>query len=311
MKGISGIAAVITMVSALLALGVAGPASAQATRTWVSGVGDDANPCSRTAPCKTFAGAISKTAADGEINCIDPGGFGAVTITKSIVIDCGGTFGSVLNSFTNGIVVAALATDRVILRNLSIDGAGNGLNGIRVLSAAKVHIENVAIRGNTGNGIDFQPSVASKLMVERSSIRDNGTHGVYVRPGAGVTARAFVTESRLAGNGATGIRVDDRGTATLSDTALQANGTHGAAAVSAGAAAEVMLERVVTAGNGSGGVLANGPAAVVRMSDITTTNNDFGLFAPLNGGSLVSFGNNHSIGNSSGNGGSVTIAAPF
>jgi hypothetical protein len=64
-------------------------AQAQATRTWVSGVGDDANPCSRTAPCKTFAGAISKTAPRGEINALDPGGFGAVTITKAITIDGG------------------------------------------------------------------------------------------------------------------------------------------------------------------------------------------------------------------------------
>src|SRR6202161_4850670 len=81
------------------------PPQAQATRTWISGVGDDANPCSRTAPCKTFAGAISKTATGGEINCLDPGGFGAVTITKSIIIDCTGTFGSVLVSGTNGIIV--------------------------------------------------------------------------------------------------------------------------------------------------------------------------------------------------------------
>src|SRR3954471_15343484 len=81
-------------------------AQAQATRTWVSGVGDDANPCSRTAPCKTFAGAISKTAAGGEINCIDPGGFGTLTITKSMTVRCEGTFGSVLNSGgINGITI--------------------------------------------------------------------------------------------------------------------------------------------------------------------------------------------------------------
>src|SRR5262250_3426176 len=78
-------------------------AQAQATRTWVSGVGDDVNPCSRTAPCKTFAGAISKTAVNGEINCIDPGGYGAVTITKSITIDCHEIFASILNAGTNGI----------------------------------------------------------------------------------------------------------------------------------------------------------------------------------------------------------------
>src|ERR1700761_7765658 len=104
------------------------PAHAQATRTWVSGVGDDVNPCSRTAPCKTFAGAISKTAAGGEIDCLDPGGFGTVTITKSITIDCGGggIVGSILASGTNGINIAA-AGATVILRNLSINGAGTTL----------------------------------------------------------------------------------------------------------------------------------------------------------------------------------------
>jgi hypothetical protein len=84
------------------------PAQAQATRTWVSGVGDDANPCSRTAPCKTFAGAISKTATGGEINCLDPGGFGGVTITKSIQIICQVEAG-VLVSGTNAIIVNAAA----------------------------------------------------------------------------------------------------------------------------------------------------------------------------------------------------------
>src|SRR4029078_7089446 len=90
-------------------------ANAQATRTWVSGVGDDANPCSRTAPCKTFAGAISKTAAGGEINCLDPAGFGAVTITKSISIDCHHTLGEILAASVNGIIINALSTDKIIL----------------------------------------------------------------------------------------------------------------------------------------------------------------------------------------------------
>src|SRR6266568_2720095 len=104
-----------------------GPAQAQATRTWVSGVGDDANPCSRTAPCKTFAGAISKTADGGEIDCIDPGGFGAVTITKGITIDGGGTFASILFSGTNAIIVNETTnTKTIILRNLSLNGGGTG-----------------------------------------------------------------------------------------------------------------------------------------------------------------------------------------
>src|SRR2546421_12780545 len=99
-------------------------AQAQASRTWVSGVGDDANPCSRTAPCKTFPGAISKTAPGGEINCLDPGGFGAVTITKSITIKCQYTEGGVLVSGTNAIVVNAGAGDKVTLKGLDIEGLG-------------------------------------------------------------------------------------------------------------------------------------------------------------------------------------------
>src|SRR4029077_9181497 len=112
----------------------AAPANAQATRTWVSGVGDDVNPCSRTAPCKTFAGTISKTAAGGEIDVLDPGGFGAGTITKGITIEGTPFLAGVLVSGTNGIVVSAGATDRVVIRGLDIDGLGTGLQGIRFTS---------------------------------------------------------------------------------------------------------------------------------------------------------------------------------
>src|ERR671920_930961 len=124
---------------ALLALVVPSAAFGQATRTWVSGVGDDVNPCSRTAPCKTFAGAISKTANGGEINCLDPGGFGGVTITKSLTIKCHYTEGGALVAGTNAIVVNAAATDKVTLRGLDINGIGTGgftsLTGIKILSA--------------------------------------------------------------------------------------------------------------------------------------------------------------------------------
>src|SRR6476469_5011932 len=119
------------------------PAAAQATRTWVSGVGDDANPCSRTAPCKTFAGAISKTATGGEINVLDPGGFGAVTITKSISITAIGMEGGVLVSGTNGIVVnVPNATDTVLLEGLDIEGIGTGLNGVNIVTSGKTTIRN-------------------------------------------------------------------------------------------------------------------------------------------------------------------------
>jgi hypothetical protein len=153
----------------------------QASRTWVSGVGDDANPCSRTAPCKTFAGAISKTAAGGEIDALDPGGFGALTITKAITIDGGGgQVASVLVSGTNGIVVQAAAGDVVILRNLRISGIGTGINGIRFLSGRDLNVENCYIFGFTSNGIDIalNQASASSVHILNSVMKGNGGVGV-------------------------------------------------------------------------------------------------------------------------------------
>src|SRR3982750_2310836 len=124
----------------LLPMLAAMPARAQATRTWVSGGGDYVNPCSRTAPCKTFAGAISKTAVNGEINCLDPGGFGTVTITKSMTIDCRHTLGSSPNTGLSRVLIAFdnfpapnETRKTVRLRGLTFNGADSGTFGVRIL----------------------------------------------------------------------------------------------------------------------------------------------------------------------------------
>jgi hypothetical protein len=170
------------------------PASAQATRTWVSGVGDDANPCSRTAPCKTFAGAISKTAGGGEINVLDPGGFGGVTITKSMTIRS--TFeAGVLVSGTNAIVVSAGPTDVVTLEGLDIEGLGTGLNGVNVLAGKTVYIVRCSIngfRGSPGNGVVNSSSTAGARVVISHSVITNNLGGVNVVTGAANLSTAMV-----------------------------------------------------------------------------------------------------------------------
>jgi len=162
------------------------PANAQATRTWVSGVGDDANPCSRTAPCKTFAGAISRTAASGEIDCLDAGGFGAVTITKAITIRCRGVSnGGVLVAGTNGIVVNAGPTDKVVLDGLDIEGlalapspTSPGLNGVDVLAGAVVYILHCRIRDFGQNGVNVASSTAgTRVFIKDSFLENNGASG--------------------------------------------------------------------------------------------------------------------------------------
>jgi hypothetical protein len=179
---------ILKLLPALVLVALVLPSSAfgQATRTWVSGVGDDANPCSRTAPCKTFAGAISKTAAGGEINIIDPGGFGGVTITKSISIRARGGTGGALVSGTNAIVINAAATDKVTIDGLDINGIGTGaqtsLTGIKVLSAAKVNILNNDIyRFRAGVAI-VPTSATTRVVLRNNQIHDNGL-GVINAPG--------------------------------------------------------------------------------------------------------------------------------
>jgi hypothetical protein len=165
-------------------------AQAQATRTWVSGVGDDVNPCSRTAPCKTFAGAISKTAAGGEISVLDPGGFGAVTITKSITLNGDGTLAGILAATVNGIIINALATDKVVLRSLSINGAGSlCLSGIRVLQASLVLVENTSITNCANFGIEGANTTASTNLIVNNVTITNTNVGIR--------------QSSLAGNAST------------------------------------------------------------------------------------------------------------
>ena len=192
---------------------------AQATRTWVSGVGDDVNPCSRTAPCKTFAGAISKTATGGEINALDPGGYGAVTITKSITIDATGTMGSILGSQVNGIIINIAATDAaktVRIRGLSINGAGTGINGIRVIAAAKVTVENTLIDGFTQNGISVE-ATGAQVFVRNTSIRNNAS-GINNASGAEV----LLSGVSVVHNG-TGLLAPKGGTVSFKNNVIYGN----------------------------------------------------------------------------------------
>lgn len=281
----------------VLGLGAAGTAAAQASRTWVSGVGDDANPCSRTAPCKTFAGAISKTAAGGEINTMDPGGFGAVTITKSITIDGAGGFGSILAAGTNAIIINAGVGDVVTLRNLSINGIGTGLNGISFLQGAALHLEHVAIFRFSQRGISFQPATNAALYVRNCQISDNNGvagGGILVKPAAGASVRGSIEDTRLDRN-LFGLRVEDRTTVGVVRTVAAGNVNNGFHAQSFGEALSLTLEHSAATGNERFGVHSAGALSIVRISNLTVSGNDQGLSAPS--GQIVSLGNNSVIGN--------------
>jgi hypothetical protein len=272
---------VTTALGAIITIGLfAASAQAQATRTWVSGVGDDVNPCSRTAPCKTFAGAISKTAAGGEISVLDPGGFGAVTITKSITLNGYAQIAGILAAGTNGIIVNALSTDKVVLRNLSIVGAITGVNGIRYLSAAQVIVDHCTIEGflsGTGRGIDMSTTDVAgtgfKKLVVLDSVISNNLAGIRIADTSlddfdlvEISNTSIVNNTGIGVEGAQGgIRI------SMIHSNVSNNGTDGVKANSAGTQAN-LDSNMLSANNGTA-INSAVSGARIRIADNTIVNN--------------------------------------
>ena len=293
----------------------AATAHAQATRTWVSGVGDDANPCSRTAPCKTFAGAISKTAPCGEIDVLDPGGFGALTITKCISIEAE-EFAGVLVSGTNGFVIAAGAGDTVVRRGITFEGLNTGLAGIKVISAGAVQIESCWFNhfngngANTGSAIDVEPGSPTtnlNLSIKDSFIRNNlgaSTFGIVVKPAAGITVKGTIDHVRVDDNSG-GMRVEGGSTVTVRDSDFANNKGNGVIAVgTAVGAAVVNLQSVTVDHNTGNGVTSinGGGSTTVTISNVSVWDNTGVGLNPSGGGALISFKNNSVQGNVGGDG---------
>jgi hypothetical protein len=287
----------------LFALVILGAATmyGQASRTWVSGVGDDANPCSRTAPCKTFAGAISKTAAGGEIDALDPGGFGALTITKAITLDGGGgQVASVLVAGTNGIVVQAGANDVVIIRNLRINGitgSGNGgLNGIRFLAGKDLNVENDYIFGfnnncvdismaasatvhivgsvfkNCQNGVSAQTSSGTvKVGINETSIMLMTTNGIQALQGTRVDAdHTFISAASGSGISASGLSNTQQAIVSF-DYGDLVNGNHGA---TTGANGFIVISHSTITGNGGTAYNSGGGGVVNAYATGTASANN-------------------------------------
>jgi hypothetical protein len=276
-------------------------AQAQATRTWVSGVGDDVNPCSRTAPCKTFAGAISKTAAGGEINVLDAGGFGAVTITKSITIDGGGSFASILASGTNGIIINAAITDVVNIRNLSINGANTGLDGIRYLAASKVNVENCTIFNFTGQGIDTSLTSSGALKVFNTTF-EKCNDGVIATTTAGVLS---VSLDHVHMQGLTNFGLSMLiGQAAVSSSDFDKIGT---TAINGQGPSTINVDSCILTHNGTAISATSAGQSLIRLSNNSIYDNNVGINSI---GVVTTAGNNRNAGNTSPgapNGGLITV----
>jgi hypothetical protein len=294
--------------SALLVLAFAATAAhAQATRTWVSGVGDDANPCSRTAPCKTFAGAISKTAAGGEISALDPAGFGGVTISMSITINGDGTLAGITASLVNGIIINAGANDKIVLRNLAINGAGNGLDGIRFLAGKNLVIDNVKIYGFTGDGVEMNITSTFSNMEIHDSVITGTAVGVKVSNvgGGGALSLANLYNVRIESTTTNAVEAQANGRVHVSHSMISSNGN----GLNANASTAVInAEANQLAFNGNAAVNAAVAGATIRLSNNEIYNNTVGI-AIAAGATVATTGNNRVFANGSStapNGGAIT-----
>jgi hypothetical protein len=291
----------LTSAAAVAFIISAAPASAQATRTFVSGTGNDADPCSRTAPCKTFAGAISKTFINGEINCLDPGGYGTVNITKSITIDCTGTYGSILASGTTGVIVniATSANDptrSVRLRGLTINGTGasgavgtrTGLDGIRILQATSVFVEDTVIAEFTQQGIEVAGTLGVNLTLDNVVIRNTNVSGVTLATAGGQVVTSFnnvrIDGTPLALSAANRVRANIR----------NVNLPHNATAIQTSGVDNIINAENVMISFANTGVLGSA-GSTVRISNSVITQNATGLNP--NGGSVISLSGNSVTGN--------------
>jgi hypothetical protein len=274
------------------ALALPGTALAQATRTWVSGVGDDANPCSRTAPCKTLAGTISKTAANGEINVTDSGNFGAITITKSITIVSTGIQGTV--ETTGGTVAFSVNNPgvKVTIRGFLIDGTGATSFGVRVLGGSEVRLEDDDISGFTTAGIEYAPTDASShLFVENTTVHDNAGDGLLAAPPVTNAQTVVLSDDSFDGNacGVVAASTGIQGTPDFTnDCGTNGSGTNGT------------TQLTMSGGSASyetgTGLLVNGSGVSATIASDVFDGSGAGL-QELNGGTITSFGGNQIYGN--------------
>ena len=279
-----------TLLLAVFACAFASLAQAQAIRTWVSSTGDDANPCSTTAPCKTFAGAIAKTSALGELSVADASGYGSVTITKSITINGTGSLAGNINAYANGISVIAASTDVVVLRNISINGMHTSLDGIRVVSAKTVQVDHCWIHSQGSHGIEVAATDNVNLNVNDTIIEDCTLDGIHVSTTGGL-AVVEVDNCRIQDSSSDGIEAVSNIRATVRNSFLAHNASAGLQTT--GSNTEVnLIHSTVT--NSSVGLQASAGASV-RVSDSAITQNLTGLNA--NGGAIDSFQGNSLMGN--------------
>ena len=300
----------VTAAAALALFAAVSPASAgSANRAWVSGRGTDTTGCGApTAPCRSLQYVHDNiVGAGGEIDVLDPAGYGAVTITKalSIVNDGVGTAGVQATS-GDAVTINAGVADAIVLRGLDIDGLGTATNGIQFTAGQSLIVENCSIRHVTAQGINFNPNTASSLAVSNTLAADNGDAGIYLHPGVGGTGAvtAVVSHVELKNNHNNGLIVDGAQFAgeidvTVFESVAAGNGQYGfgVGSTTGEAFTTLTLFHSVAVNNGNAGIAAQDAGAILRIAQSLVTGNAHSFAVIGSGSAIQSYGDNYIDGN--------------
>jgi hypothetical protein len=265
-------------VFALVAFLISSALEAQFNRVYAAAKsGNDLSTCnSILTPCQSFAGAVTQVNAGGEVIVLESGGYGVVTISKAVSISAPtGIVAFIHPPSGNAVTISAGASDTVVLRGLTINGAGVAANGINVATVGALYVESCVITGFAGsdnahgNGISF--GSAGNLFVKDTIVRGNGWVGLWAVPASG-TAKASIDHCRLEGN-TYGLVSDSNAATTIRDSVSSGNVTAGYLGEVGG---ELNIENCVAANNGTG-IASIGGGSTVRVSNTTVTDNATGL----------------------------------
>jgi hypothetical protein len=274
---------------------------AQAQRVFVSAMGSDGNPCSFASPCRTLQQAHDTVAAGGEIDVLDPAGYGTLAISKSISIQGHGW----AEVTTTNVGLAAIqinvgATDTINLRGVIVEGFGTGQDGITFASGGSLNIQDCVIRHFTNVGISFLPSSGSlSLFVSDTLVSDIPNVGIGVANNAGSPTMTVVLNRVQVENGKYGISMSvfPGATANVSivESVVANQSFRGIDAGSSGGAIIAMVRNSTVSNNGTG-IVAAESGVVVLVAHSSITGNGTGL-AVFGGATLSSYGDNNVDGN--------------
>jgi hypothetical protein len=285
------------------------PASAQAIRTYVSITGNDSNPCSLTQPCRHFQAAVDLTSDGGEVDALDPGGYGSFTIIHAITIDGEGWSYVAPPTHSAAITINAGTNDKIVIRGVSFNGIGvANADGID-FDGGSLTIRDCVIRNFTGSGINFGPTSSSSTQfnVSNTLVSDNGFGGINIEPANGGSMGGVLSHVDIESNVGAGLTVESSNPVTnitVTDSVASNNTGVGIMAADSGGIVNVMVRDSTIANNGSDGLDAASTGTTIRVTRSTITGNATG-WTNTGGATVLSYGDNNIDGN-----GSVNTAPP-